>query len=244
MEIALFYSVLNILKDYMADILVVLCVAGLVIFQIRQSKFWFCANRNNENHREYLNANIVKLVKESACINKELSGILYKLGADRAWVYVFHNSGSNLLGQPFAKVTNTNEVVAVGLPSVLPDRKDVPVGLMASYIEKILEDRELCCPYSAGNSPHQTEEDKYIANYLHSMGIKSSYAIAIFSTEHPGSKEYRELDKSHPLGFIGIDYVRKEKELSTAEWNKLHSTAMIIKGFMLSSIMDRCKIKG
>lgn len=233
MDVSVLYSVLNILKDYMSDILVVLCVLGLVLYQIRQSKFWFCKN-NIEDHKEYLNRNIIKLVKESACINKELSEILYKLGADRAWVYVFHNSGSNTFGQPFAKVTNTNEVAAIGLPSLLPNRKDVPVGLMASYIERLLEDRELCCPYSAGTT-HENESDKYINNYLNSMGIKSSYAIALFATRDPKIGNYQEVDQSHPLGFVGIDYLRKERELTTEEWNKLHGTAMIIKGFMLST---------
>jgi hypothetical protein len=231
MELQFLIAIVSVLKDHMADTVVIFCIIIFTIYHVKEKK-WLKLTLFN-SHNKYLNANILKLVKNSACINRQLSTLLYKLEADRASVYIFHNSGSDLLGQPFAKVTNTNEVTFPGLQPMLPYRKDIPVGLMASYLECLLVNRELrCCDID--QYTNLSEEEASMHSYLRSMGVQSSYAVALFCTPNDAFGNRDSANSVVPLGFVSIDYIRNKKTLCENELQRLRDAAMIMKGFMLS----------
>jgi hypothetical protein len=254
MDLGFFISILSLLKDHVADSLLIICVLFVIIYQIKETKilknFLLKSTQTEENHKKYLNKHILKMVRDSSCINAQLTRLLYDLRADRAWVFVFHNSGSDLFGQPFAKITNTNEVTAIGYKSLMAERKDVPVGLMAGYIECLLDNKEIHCEDVDNISLDQVKEYS-VKSILKSLGIKSSYSVALFFNKEDfvadGVKGKSSMGEV-PLGFVGIDYIREKRTLTDKERQRIHDDAMIIKGFMLSTGYyedgEFCKIKG
>lgn len=174
---------------------------------------------------------MTEIIKSSATINRQLDVLLEKLGADRGWVYIFHNSGCDFLGQPFAKITNTNESLKPGVKSVINKMKDIPVGVMACYIESLLNNKQIKCPDIEQYKGH----DKTAYTYLKESGIKSTYTIALFIPRDDihMTEDGRNAIGEVPLGFVGIDFTRQKKELTEEEFKEFHAAAMIIKGLLI-----------
>jgi len=172
------------------------------------------------------------VVRRSAIVNRELDQMTGDLEADRGWLYVFHNMGYDFVGQPFAKVTNTNESTAPGIDSRLNQMKDVPIGLMSCFIDQMIEKGEVFYP----NIEDIKESDRTAYNHLRRLNIKSTYAICLFCPrpEHmPPNGSDRSSKGDIPIGFVGVDYIKGKKELDDEEIKKLKYHAMIIKGILM-----------
>ena len=227
----LIFFLLNIGKEHFTDSVLIICVVALFGYQIYQAHK---TDKNSEEikeacslqfAKEKLSKQLVSIVKTSVSINKQLDCLIYNLCADRAQLYLFHNSGHDLLGQPFAKITNTNESATPGISPLIESRKDLPVGLLAYFVDNLLTNGE------AKYCDIENLKDDGLKRYFQAMNIKSSYAVAIFAPkEGEGFDTLRSSRGSIPLGFVCVDYVRKQKTLSNEEWQKLHDIAMIIKG--------------
>jgi len=237
-------TLLSLTKEHFTDSVLIICVVALFGYQIYQSrqakKYAEKASAEIEETKnacvvqythEPLSKQLVNLVKTSVNINKHLDRLLYDLCADRAQLYVFHNSGHDLLGQPFAKLTNTNESVTPGVDSILHLRKDLPIGLLAYFIDDLLDNEE-------ANYPNVEEMgDSGVVRYFKTMGIKSCYAIALFAPKkHEFDNPTKSSKGSIPLGFVVVDYVRKTKDLTEIEKRRVLETSMIIKGELVARI--------
>jgi hypothetical protein len=227
-------SMLVFLSDKLDPTTAVLLVGMIFLFfsQRGMRKFLEANEQRRRSTVPSVSAHMTDIVRSSATVNRQLDKMVESLGADRGWVYLFHNSGYDFLGQPFAKVTNTNESLKPGTPSKISSMKDIPVGIMACYVESLLTDYEIRCP----DIEKYKEYDQTAYVYLKESGIKSTYAVAIFAPKPEHTKpdgSGRSSIGSIPLGFIGIDYLTKYRELSEEEFKSVHDCAMVIKGLLI-----------
>lgn len=239
MDVAIFSILLRHLSQHTHDIVFAIILAALVYFQWHNVRYSrrsaeSCARTDEKlsNTIPSVSKRIIDVVKNSASVNRELGTILNDLEADRAYVYMLHNAGYNFIGQPFAKLTNTNEVVRNGFAPNIAQMKDIPVGVMSSFLSVLFEHKEIKC-YDINN---YKEHDWTAYSYLHNLGIKSTYTIAIFApqdihTISDGSG--RSSLSAIPIGFVGIDYMRNVRALTNEEFKTFHARVMIIKGLLL-----------
>lgn len=239
MEATLLGIVLHYVQDNVSDVVFGVVLALLVFFQFmnwkyskRSAKSCEFTNERLTNTIPSVSRRIIDVVKNSASINRELNTILDDLEADRAYVYMFHNSGYDFMGQPFAKITNTNESVREGFASCMEKMKDIPIGIMANFVDMLLTNKEVHCR----DVDIYKDTDKTAYAYLYNLGIRSTYTVAIFAPnqEHirPNGSGRNSLGDV-PIGFVGIDYLRDKRSLEEDELQKLHDRAMIIKGLLL-----------
>lgn len=233
----LLITFIGVLGDNFKDITLVLCFIFITISTFKSQK-------SNRETRESVNRiestqlakipavsrKMISIVKKSATINRELDKMVGKLGADRGWLYLFHNMGHDFLGQPFAKVTNTNESISPGIDSRIAYMRDIPIGVMSCYVDKLIENGEILCE----DIEDYKENDKTAYSYLYNLGVKSTYSICIYAPrpEHKGKKG-KSSKGEIPLGFVGIDYLRSHKKLNDDEYQLFHDYAMIIKGLLI-----------
>lgn len=236
-------KLLFVFKDDFQGSLLIISIMALFIYQIVNTKRAKKAAEKSQESSDFILKNqrttvpsisrhMSKIVKESATINRELDKIVYKLGADRGWVYLFHNSGYNFLGQPFAKVSNTNESLSPDVESLINIMKDIPIGILACYIEELINNAEIRCP----DIEIYKEHDRTSYERFKSLKVKSFYAVTMFSCPpdcyfDPDKSKY--LKEDIPLGFIGLDFVKEKKELNEEEIKLLNDSAMTIKGLLI-----------
>lgn len=199
--------------------------------QTKESVKWLEEERKNSIPA--LSDKMKEVVKKSSTINQELDLMTGDLKADRGWLYLFHNTGYDFLGQPFARVTNTNESTAPGIDSKVSYMKDVPVGLLSCYVVNLVEHGKAFYP----DVENIIDTDRTAYNYFSDAGIKSTYAICLFApkVEHAGDDNIKGYQSKGeiPLGFVGVDYIRNKKELDDEQLKKLHEYVMVIKGLLV-----------
>ena len=245
MVVEYFLMILTTLESHFTDVVVVLAIVALFIYQRKEAKKTTknteqarnaCDRMEKESQKTIpsVSSKMKEVVKNSATMNRELDKILWKVDADRGWIYLFHNSGYDFLGQPFAKITNTNESLTPGTPSLMSIMKDVPIGSMACFIEYLLENGEIRIP----DIREFREKDKTVYSCFNNLGIKSTYSVMLFAPRVEESDEFTTLNGEQskegiPLGIIGVGYLKDYVELSDEEFECVYDSAMVIKGLLL-----------
>lgn len=236
-------TLLATFKDNFEDYILIISIMFLFLYQVINTKIAKKASKKTHDISDIILKNqsetvpsisnyMFKIVGDSATINRELDKIVYKLGADRGSVYLFHNSGHNLLGQPFAKVSSTNESLSPGIGSLTNSMNNIPIGILSCYIEDLLKDSEIKCP----DIENYKNYDKTTYERLKNLEIKSTYATTMFSSSpecYLEQKSDQNLKDDIPLGFICIDYIKKKKELTKEEMELLNNASMTIKGLLI-----------
>lgn len=145
-------------------------------------------------------------VKEQAYlserINDELAKILDFSGADRVYIFQFHNGISFYNGQHAQRFTCTYEIVSKGTSREAANLVNLQVSVFSWFITQTLE----------GNMCYVNTQDipDYTTRYtLHSQGIKSIKVLPI-------------IKNNRVIGLIGVDYVKSHNETLgakiTTEW--------------------------
>jgi len=224
---------------YFTDVLLV-AMFGMMLYYTYKSKAEAKQTKESVDRLESyqmgkvpaLSSRMKYVVKKSATVNRELDSMTGDLEADRGWLYLFHNMGYDFLGQPFAKVTNTNESVGPGIDSRIGQMRDVPIGLMSCFVDHMITHGQVYYP----DVENLKETDKTAYNYLKEMGVKSTYAVCLFAPR-PQHMKSNGSDRSSkgdiPIGFVGVDYIRDKNELDHQKKDSLHNHAMIIKGLLM-----------
>lgn len=236
---------LTAMKAHITDIVLIMAIVALFVYQMRNSKV---THTNTKEARDAcdrmekkanqtipsISRRMISIVKSSATINRELDKMVWELDADRGWVYLFHNSGYDFIGQPFCKITNTNESLNPGAPSVMEMMKEIPVGSLACFIEYLLDYGEIRVP----NIEQFKAKDRTAYSYFYNLGIYSTYAVMLYApkVEENGDKKIGDGRQSRgevPLGIVGVDYLKEQRDLDEFSFKEFHSSAMIIKGLLL-----------
>ena len=138
------------------------------------------------------NTKLTRIVEE---IDKTLQQILIFTNADRVNLVQYHNGGKGVNKQSFLKMSMTNEQVKVGVKPFMSEFKD-QFRSVISYITKKLNDDGFCYIDDAQNIK---ELDPGTYEILLNREIEAKYCMAIHNTQD-GSV----------IGFIGIEYIKKE----------------------------------
>lgn len=169
-------------------------------------KKWF--NKSQQCKLEqasFKNSEVIKLLK----------AILVDFGADRAYVFEFHNGDYFFSGMPMQKFTCSYEVVADGVSSECHNPGEYRMSNYNDYIGSIIHDRDYFVEDVA-----EMNSDALLKSLLTKKGVKSLYNVPIrkFSGK--------------TVGFIGVDFVKEKKILDNETVNSLRSAAKLITGYI------------
>ena len=135
-------------------------------------------------------------------VNDELAKILDYSGADRVYIFQFHNGISFYNGQHAQRFTCTYEIVSKGTSKEAGNLVNLQVSVFSWFITQTLE----------GNMCYTDTQDipDYTTRYtLHAQGIKSIKVLPI-------------IKNGKVIGLIGVDYVKTYNETLgtkiTTEW--------------------------
>lgn len=121
-------------------------------------------------------------------VNDELAKILDYSGADRVYIFQFHNGISFYNGQHAQRFTCTYEIVSKGTSKEAGNLVNLQVSVFSWFITQTLE----------GNMCYTDTQDisDYTTRYtLHAQGIKSIKVLPI-------------IKNGKVIGLIGVDYVK------------------------------------
>ena len=138
------------------------------------------------------NTKLTRIIEE---IDKTLQQILIFTNADRVNLVQYHNGGKGINKQSFLRMSMTNEQVKVGVKPFMSEFKDQFRSVIA-YVIKKLNDNGFCYIDDA-NTIRDVDPGTY--EFLLNRGIESKYCMAIHNTQDDSV-----------IGFIGIEYIKKE----------------------------------
>jgi len=130
----------------------------------------------------------------SELINKILTNLMEGTGADRAYLFQFHDGITGLAGNHFIKYTNTHEACALGISSEIMTLQGLPISILAPTWLPMLENNT--------SFPLQTKDETHnqTRKILEAQGIESIVIARIMF-----------LGKI--IGFVGVDYVHVHRDV-------------------------------
>ncbi|MHA1200503.1 MAG: GAF domain-containing protein [Candidatus Heimdallarchaeaceae archaeon] len=127
--------------------------------------------------------------------------------SDRVYVYFFSEDENG-----FIIANNTHEYCKRGIHSVKADQQNIPIDLFPFYKSVVYENLE----YARINSIHElTDEAKSMKELMEFQGVKSILAVPILGEESP-------------IGFVGFETVKKEKQWKEDHLALLKSVSELI----------------
>jgi len=136
--------------------------------------------------------------------------LILEFRCSRAYVFLYHNGGKNLLGAGFARLSCTHEATAVGVKPQQGHLQGMLITMVWAFVKCISVSGKLECPDVEACFK---DTDSSVYETLAMQGIKSVYAVAL-----PGEDRI-------PFGFIGLDYCKEQVLLSKEEIDKLKIVA-------------------
>ena len=164
-----------------------------------------------------------ELVK-SCIIDKEIETILDALHADRVWISQFHNGGKFLHStKSIQKFSIFHEVNAGGVSPAAHTFINIPASLYSRAFDELLKN---------GSIFIADFNDETIATYglkggAEAVGTKSSYIFALFNL---GTNEF--------MGTLGVDWVKKPKQLKQEQLAYLSAEANRLSGYISNFLQD------
>lgn len=145
-----------------------------------------------------------------------LQALIENFGADRAYIYEFHNGERFFSGQPQKKFSCTYEWTGEGISAESNRSQNYRVTNFHQYIESLLSDGEFFRPDT------ESIRDFSFRALLQDKGVKSLYNIPLKSV---GGKN---------IGFIGVDFVKEQKNLNGMQLKEFSTIAREISAFLSS----------
>lgn len=108
-------------------------------------------------------------------INDDLNIILKETGASRVSVIRYHNGSKDMTGKSFLKMSATNEVLNMGVASMMTSFKDLFRSFLAYWCHEI-EIKGYC---SVDNVENIKNNDISLYQYLTAINIQASHAVAL-----------------------------------------------------------------
>ena len=164
-----------------------------------------------------------ELVK-SCIIDKEIEIIMDTLGADRVWISQFHNGGKFLHStKSIQKFSIFHEVNVSGVSPVAHTFRNIPASLYSRAFDELLKN---------GSIFIADFQDETIATYglkggAEAVGTRASYVFALFNL---GTNEF--------MGTLGVDWVKKPKQLKQDQLAYLSAEANRLSGYISNFLQD------
>jgi len=162
-------------------------------------------------------------VDNLTCVNDMLDNIQYDLNADRIYIFQYHNGGSNIAGIPFVRCTNTHERCEIGIEPHINTYQNLPIAMYGFRHDLIAAGLTI----TVADIENIRESDKSGYNLMKAQGIKSLYVKGLFGLDNT------------PIGFLGIDYIREKKELTSEQLVALEAAVQRLSGCM--QVVGCCK---
>lgn len=134
--------------------------------------------------------NIVYIEKQ---INDDLNVILKETGASRVSIIRYHNGNKDMTGKAFLKMSVTNEVLNMGVSSMMIHFKDVFRSFLAYWCHEI--DEKGYCSISDIENIKDTDISLY--QYLKTINVQASHAVALRD------------ENNNVIGVLCIEYLDK-----------------------------------
>ena len=164
-----------------------------------------------------------ELVK-SCIIDKEIEIIMDTLGADRVWISQFHNGGKFLHStKSIQKFSIFHEVNVSGVSPVAHTFRNIPASLYSRAFDELLKN---------GSIFIADFQDETIATFglkggAEAVGTRASYVFALFNL---GTNEF--------MGTLGVDWVKKPKQLKQDQLAYLSAEANRLSGYISNFLQD------
>jgi hypothetical protein len=164
-----------------------------------------------------------ELVK-SCIIDREIETIMDTLGADRVWISQFHNGGKFLHStKSIQKFSIFHEVNVSGVSPVAHTFRNIPASLYSRAFDELLKN---------GSIFIADFQDETIATYglkggAEAVGTRASYVFGLFNL---GTNEF--------MGTLGVDWVKKPKQLKQEQLAYLSAEANRLSGYISNFLQD------
>jgi hypothetical protein len=164
-----------------------------------------------------------ELVK-SCIIDREIETIMDTLGADRVWISQFHNGGKFLHStKSIQKFSIFHEVNVSGVSPVAHTFRNIPASLYSRAFDELLKN---------GSIFIADFQDETIATFglkggAEAVGTRASYTFALFNL---GTNEF--------MGTLGVDWVKKPKQLKQDQLAYLSAEANRLSGYISNFLQD------
>lgn len=159
--------------------------------------------------------------KSNQFISKQLDCLVAE-GADRAYVFSFHNGGRDLLGNGFLKMSMTQESLGEDIAPIMNVYQSMPRMLFPKLYE-ILEKNDF---YNVDDVEDIKEKDQHTYQFLIQHGVKT----ALF---RPIKNEAGMM-----LGFVGMEYSHKTCEDKKKACRNIDKKTNRIIGALLGQINE------
>jgi hypothetical protein len=171
-----------------------------------------------QKHKNKQDSCVIKYTKKNQNIQKAIKYTLEKSGADRAYIYEFHNGETFYSGNHQQKFSCTYEVVNIAVSAESMNLQGLRVSTFNDYIKDVLgiTDGE----YFASTDAEKIE-NPLIKNWLQSRGIESSYSFPI-KTLNDGI-----------VGILCIDFTKNKTKLNTEQISLMKNQSVIISGYLI-----------
>ena len=162
---------------------------------------------------------VLEALETSKLIESKIEEIKEEFKSDRVWIAQFHNGGHFYpTGKSMAKFSYIYETVSINAGSVQPSFQNIPVNLFSKSINTLLE-KDVISIYDYKDEMIATYGLKYIAE---ENGSKSQYLFSIKTLE------------GKFIGFMGLDYTKRKKQLSSEDINHLEVYSSSLGGVLMN----------
>jgi len=144
-------------------------------------------------------------IDRDVIVNELLEDLMFMSGADRAYIFRFHNGQNYFDGTHKLRMSCEYEVVSMGIESQAQNLKDIPTSLYPKFISEVIEGKMFY-------EDIELIEDLTTRVALKRQGIKSIAAapyfdkqgnlIAIIGVDYVGRKADRDLILQRQSGFV------------------------------------------
>lgn len=163
---------------------------------------------------------VVESVKNNVLVEGKLNQILEEYEADKVWLIQFHNGGNFYPnGKSIPKFSIFYETVKPGAKSVKDSFQNIPVSIFGGFIN-YLYDNDTMSITDYRNVSEQLSKFRYISD---DSDARSSYCFAI-----------KTLDNKF-VGILGIDYVKKRKDIDVLKIKDLQIEAISLGGSLINN---------
>ena len=151
-------------------------------------------------------------------IEGALTSILWKLQADRAFLFEFRGYNRKLQPIPFRFADCTSEILNPSA-NIRPEKENlqgIDLSTIPFWVAELSQKGEVCISKVESIRRH----DEATCQILEAQDIQSVYAVGLIN--------FRRV----PLGFLGVDYCCEEKELEEELMESLRFEALKVIGLL------------
>jgi hypothetical protein len=169
-----------------------------------------CAKEDESEAIKKSREGVYKSMVADEKVLQVVRSLILEFRCSRAYVFLYHNGGKNLLGSGFARLSCTHEACAIGVRPQQGQLQGMLITMVWAFVKCISVSGKLECPDVADCFK---DTDSSVYETLALQNIQSVYCVAL-----PGEDRV-------PFGFLGLDYCKEKVLLSKEEMEKLKLVA-------------------